>query len=67
LNARFPAGRQTSRPLPTGQAALAVLYLLATQQRKNRQDLAGKTSGWKTILNPLTIHYGERIAANTVS
>jgi hypothetical protein len=29
--------------------------------------VAGKTSGWKTILNTLTIHYGERIAANSTS
>jgi hypothetical protein len=27
--------------------------------------MTGKTNGWKTILNTLTVHYGDRIAANT--
>ena len=40
---------------------MKVLHLVATQQRPNRQDLVGKTSGWKHILNTLTIHYGDRI------
>ena len=25
-------------------------------------SLPGKTNGWKTILNTLTVHYGDRIA-----
>jgi hypothetical protein len=29
--------------------------------------MTGKTNGWKTILNTLTIHYGDRIAANTIN
>jgi hypothetical protein len=33
-----------------------VLYLVATQQRRNRQDLTGKITAWKTILNTLTVH-----------
>jgi putative transposase len=44
-----------------------VLYLVATQKRKNRQDMTGKTTGWKTIINTLTVHYGDRIAANTIN
>ena len=28
----------------------------------HRDNLTGKTNGWKTILNTLTIHYGDRIA-----
>ena len=44
-----------------------MLYLVATQKRKNRADLTGKTNGWKTILNTLTVHYGDRIAANTIN
>jgi len=38
-----------------------VLYLVATQRRKNRANLTGKTNGWKHILNALTVHYGDRI------
>ena len=44
------------------EAALKVLYLVATTRRKNRTDLIGKTNGWKAILNTLTVHYGDRIA-----
>lgn len=40
---------------------LTVLYLTATQRRKNRQDLVGRTNGWKIVLNTLTVHYGDRI------
>ena len=38
-----------------------------SQKRKNRQDLTGKTNGWKNILNTLTVHYGDRIAANSIN
>jgi putative transposase len=44
-----------------------VLYLVATQKRKNRSDLTGKTNGWKSILNTLTVHYGERISASSIN
>jgi hypothetical protein len=44
-----------------------VLYLVATQRRKNRSDLTGKTNGWKVILNTLTVHYGDRIAASSIN
>ena len=48
---------------PNEQAALKVLYLVATQQRPNRADLVGHINGWKTVLNALTVHYGDRIIA----
>ena len=67
LNARFRRAVRHRGHFPTEQAALKVLYLVATQKRKNRQDMTGKIAGWKTILNTLTVHYGERIAANTVN
>ena len=41
---------------------MKILYLVATTKRKNRENLAGKTNGSKTILNTLTVHYGDRIA-----
>lgn len=44
-----------------------MLYLVATRRRKNRSDMTGKINGWKTILNTLTVHYGDRIAANTIN
>jgi hypothetical protein len=48
---------------PTEQAALKVLYLVATERRKNRPNPTGSVHGWKQILNALTIHYGDRITA----
>jgi transposase-like protein len=61
LNARFRRAVRHRGHFPNEQAALKVLYLVATQQRPNRQDLVGRISGWKQILNALTIHYGDRI------
>jgi len=61
LNARFRRAVRHRGHFPTEQAALKVLYLVATRRRKNRQDLIGKTNGWKAILNMLTVHYGARI------
>jgi hypothetical protein len=39
------------------------LYLVATRKRPNRENVIGKTNGWKHILNALTVHYGDRVAA----
>ena len=41
---------------------MKILYLVATTRRKNRTNLTGKTNSWNTILNTLTVHYGDRIA-----
>ena len=48
LNARFRRAVRHRGHFPNEQAALKVLYLVATQRRKNRQDLTGKINGWKT-------------------
>ena len=63
LNARFRRAVRHRGHFPNEQAALKVLYLVATQKRKNRENMTGKTNGWKNILNTLTVHYGDRIAA----
>lgn len=63
LNARFRRGVRHRGHFPNEQAAMKVLYLIATRRRPNRQDLTGQIRGWKTILNTLTIHYGDRITA----
>ena len=62
LNARFRRAVRHRGHFPNEQAALKVLYLVAIQKRKNRADLTGRINGWKTILNTLTVHYGDRIA-----
>jgi transposase-like protein len=63
LNARFRRAVRHRGHFPNEQAALKVLYLVATQHRVNRENLTGKINGWKQILNALTIHYGDRITA----
>ncbi len=63
LNARFRRAVRHRGHFPTEQAALKVLYLVATEQRKNRQDMTGTTAGWKKILNTLHTHYSDRIHA----
>ena len=63
LNARFRKAVRHRGHFPSEQAALKVLYLVATEKRPNRSNPTGKVNGWKTILNALTIHYGDRIAA----
>jgi hypothetical protein len=62
--AAHPADRRTRvrGHFPTEQAALKVLYLVATTRRKNRANMTGRINGWKPILNALTVHHGDRIA-----
>jgi transposase-like protein len=61
LNSRFRRSVRRRGHFPNEQAALKVLYLVATERRPNRENMAGKINGWKRILNALTIHYGDRI------
>jgi putative transposase len=65
LNARFRRAVRHRGHFPNEQAALKVLYLVATERRKNRANPAGRINAWKPILNALTIHYGHRIQAAT--
>jgi putative transposase len=62
LNARFRKAARHRAHFPTEQSALKVLYLVAIEKRKNRSNPTGRISGWKSILNALTIHYGDRVA-----
>ena len=61
LNARFRRAVRHRGHFPNEQAALKVLYLVANQHRPGRDNLTGRINGWKTILNTLTIHYGDRL------
>ena len=62
LNARFRRAVRHRGHFPNEQAAMKVLYLVATTKKKNRENMTGRISGWKAILNTLTVHYGDRIA-----
>jgi transposase-like protein len=63
LNARFRKAAVRRGHFPTEQAAIKVLYLTAIERRKNRTNPTGRINSWKAILNTLTIHYGDRLAA----
>jgi len=64
LNARFRKAAVRRGHFPTEQAAIKVLYLTSIERRKNRTNPTGRINAWKTILNTLTIHYGDRLAAH---
>lgn len=61
LNARFRRAVRHRGHFPNEQAALKVLYLVATTRRQNRENMTGRIHNWKQILNALTIHYGDRL------
>jgi putative transposase len=63
LNARFRKAVRHRGHFPNEQAALKILYLVATERRKNRANPAGRINAWKPILNALTMYYGDRIQA----
>nr|WP_207394100.1 transposase [Actinomadura formosensis] len=64
LNARFRRATRRRGHFPTEQAALKVLYPVIRQPLKNRPNVTGKSPGWKTALNALSLHYGDRITLN---
>jgi transposase-like protein len=61
LNARFRRAVRHRGHFPNEQAAMNVLYLVATSRRQNPENMTGRTHNWKQILNALTIHYGDRL------
>ena len=63
LNARFRRAVRHRGHFPNEQAAMKVLYLVATTRRPNRENMTGRISNWKGVLNALTIHYGDRLTA----
>ena len=48
LNARFRRAVRHRGHFPNEQAALKVLYLVATERRTEPSNLTGKINGWKT-------------------
>jgi transposase-like protein len=62
LNSRFCKSVQRRTHVPNESAALKVLYLVAQEKKPGRSNTIDQINGWKTILNVLTIQYGDRIA-----
>ncbi len=61
LNARFRAATRRRGHFPDEEAALKVLYLAVMERQKNRPNPTGQIAGWKSILNVLTMTYGDRL------
>ena len=53
-------GWGAARDLP---GPYGINQLAATERRPSRSNPTGQIHGWKTILNALTVHYGDRIEA----
>jgi putative transposase len=58
LNARFRKALRRRTHFPNEQAALQVLYLVATEKRPNPSNPTGKVSGWKKILTCSSVTSG---------
>lgn len=64
LNARFRQAVRRRGHFPDEQSALKVLYLTAIERKVNRSNPTGQIIGWKSILNTLTMTYGDRLGTN---
>ncbi|XAN09379.1 transposase [Ammonicoccus fulvus] len=64
LNARFRAATRRRGHFPDEDAALKVLYLTVLERRPNRANPTGQIAGWKSILNVLSLTYGDRLGIN---
>lgn len=64
LNARFRAATRRRGHFPDEQSALKVLYLAVRHREINRPNPTGRISGWKNILNVLSMTYGDRLGLN---
>ncbi len=49
---------------PNDQAALKILHLTIREHDPGRTNPTGKINGWKSILNALTMFYGDRLAVH---
>lgn len=45
---------------------MKVLYLVIQDHRPNRKNVDGKTVGWKSVINTLTMYSEDRITINNL-
>jgi putative transposase len=64
LNARFRAATRRRGHFPDEESALKVLYLAVLQREKNRPNPTGQINSWKSVLNTLSITFGDRLGFN---
>lgn len=61
LNARFRRSTRIRGHFPNEQSALKVLYLTIKTRDVRGGNAIGRVRNWKSVLNTLLLHYGERI------
>jgi hypothetical protein len=59
-----PHRYSANSPPESADAALKVLYLVIQDHKPNRKNVDGKTVGWKSVINTLTLYYEDRITIN---
>lgn len=68
LNARFQAATRRRGHFPDEQSALKVLYLAAKQRSTSSRGFdrnpGGRVNNWKSVLNVLSLTYGDRLNIN---
>jgi putative transposase len=62
LNARFRRSTRQRGHFPNEASALKVLYLTVHQRHKTGGNAIGRVRNWKSVLNTLLLHYGDRIS-----
>ena len=64
MNARIRRAVTARGHFPNEQAAMKGLYLTVLERRPNRANPTGQITGWKAILNTLSMTYGDRLGIN---
>lgn len=61
LNARFRRSTRVRGHFPNEQSAIKILYLTIRRTDGRGGNVVGKVRSWKSVLNTLLLHYGDRI------
>ena len=58
----FRAAARRRGSFPDTDSAMKVLFLTIYRREKNRPNPTGRINNWTTILNELTVAYGDRLS-----
>lgn len=64
LNANFRAATRRRAHFPDEQSAMKVLYLSVVHRGKSRPYPVGQIKGWESILNVLSLTFGDRLGVD---
>jgi transposase-like protein len=62
LNARFRRSTRVRGHFPNEQSAIKILYLTIRRTDGRGGNVVGRVRNWKSVLNTLLLHYGDRIS-----